>query len=75
MIAARMIGEIEVHRWTDHRAAKNFFDTWLLLLRRPERSLSGDVFMDLIALLIQIISGAVRGTLRAIRSKTKNNQL
>jgi hypothetical protein len=105
MIAARMIGETEVHRWTDHRAAKNFFekaetffpmrfagqnqgrahralrvtnrcfDTWLLLLRRPERSLSGDVFMDLISLLIQIISGAVRGTLWAIRSKTKNNQL
>jgi hypothetical protein len=30
MIAARMIGkievhQIEVHQWTDHRAAENFF--------------------------------------------------
>ena len=46
-------------------------DTWLLLLRRPERGLSGDVFMDLIALLIQIVSGAVRETLWAIRTKTE----
>ena len=46
-------------------------DTWLRLLRRPERNLSGDIFMDLIALLIQIISGAVRETIRAVRSKTE----
>jgi hypothetical protein len=47
---------------------------WLLLLRRPERSLSGDAFMDLIALLVQIISAALRDTVRAIRVRLKNNQ-
>ena len=50
-------------------------DAWIFLVRRPERSVSGDVFMDLIALLIQIISGVVGETTRAIRSRTeKNNQ-
>jgi hypothetical protein len=47
---------------------------WLLLLRRPERSVSGDVFMDLIALLIEIISGAVTDTVRAVKIRLKKNQ-
>ena len=55
------------------RTTNSCIDTWLLLLRRPERSLSGDVFMDLIALLIQIISGAVRQTIWVVR-RLKNNQ-
>ena len=70
MIAARMIA-VDVYRWADLRAAKNFFNTWLFLLRRPERNFSGDVFMDLISLLIQIMTGAVRETIRAVRSKTE----
>ena len=53
------------------RVTNRCVDTWLLLLRRPERSLSGDVFMDLISLLVQIMSGAVRETIRAVRSKTE----
>jgi hypothetical protein len=69
LFAMRFAGQTQekVHRAL--RVTNRYVDTWLLLLRRPERSLSGDAFMDLIALLIQIISRAVRETIWAVRSK------
>jgi hypothetical protein len=51
------------------RVTNRYVDTWILLLRRPQRSLSGDAFMDLIALLIEIISRTVRETIGVVRSK------
>ena len=70
----RLAGQTQekVHRAL--RVTNRYVDTWLLLLRRPERSLSGDPFMDLIALLIQITSRALRETIGQLEIRLKNNR-